>query len=222
MKTKKLLLAAAIGSALAITGCDVDQTEEGDMPDVDVDAESGNLPEYDVVQTEEGRMPDVDVDVESGRLPEFDVDWMDVDVGMREETVTVPKLEVVMEEEDVSVPFIDVSMPDDADVDIVERTLELNARYPHAGHELTIESVYAVDNRIIVIGSVEETEMPAEGEQRAVRIADRVILKAPDSDVRYFLMGERPINVDDGHFVFVESTEEIPFELERGRELFSR
>jgi hypothetical protein len=57
------------GSALSLAACDVDQTEEGSMPEVSV--EEGNLPEYDVepaeVQVETGtdtvEVPTVDVDV---------------------------------------------------------------------------------------------------------------------------------------------------------------
>lgn len=64
------LLAAA---SLLLWGCDVDQTEEGEMPDVDV---------------------------EGGNLPEYDVDAPDVDVGTREETITVPDVDVNAPEED--------------------------------------------------------------------------------------------------------------------------
>lgn len=56
-------------SMLALSACDVEQTEEGEMPDVDVEAEGGNLPEY-------------------------DVDTPDVDVGTEERTVTVPDVDV--------------------------------------------------------------------------------------------------------------------------------
>lgn len=67
-----LLLAS---SALALSGCDVEQTEEGEAPDVDVEAEGGNLPEY-------------------------DVDAPDVDVGTEERTITVPDVEVNPPEEE--------------------------------------------------------------------------------------------------------------------------
>jgi hypothetical protein len=36
--------------ALAASACDVNKTEEGEMPDVDVDA--GEMPEYEVKKTE--------------------------------------------------------------------------------------------------------------------------------------------------------------------------
>lgn len=56
--------------AFAFAACDVDQTQEGDMPDVDV---------------------------EGGQLPEFEVDGPDVDVG--EDTVVVPTIDVDAPEE---------------------------------------------------------------------------------------------------------------------------
>ena len=48
---------AAIATALmfALTGCNVEKTQEGEMPDVEVSAEGGQLPEYEV------ETPEVDV-----------------------------------------------------------------------------------------------------------------------------------------------------------------
>ncbi len=68
-----------------------------------------------VKQTEEGKLPDVET--EPGKLPEYDVDWADVDVGTTTRTVKVPKVVVVMEEEEVNVPYIDVKMPSDQNGD---------------------------------------------------------------------------------------------------------
>ena len=82
---------------LALAGCEVEKTEEGEMPQVDV--EGGNLPEYEINKTEEGEMPDVDV--EGGNLPQYDVEGPDVDIG----TTT----------KEVEVPTVDVDMPDDDD-----------------------------------------------------------------------------------------------------------
>ena len=66
---KKLIAVAALSAAtLGLAACDVEQTEEGEMPEV----EGGNLPEYDVdaaeieatPTTEEIEVPALDVDVE--------------------------------------------------------------------------------------------------------------------------------------------------------------
>ena len=59
MRTNVLWL--ALLALLSYTSCEVRQTEEGELPEVDIDAEAGNLPEY-------------------------DVNWADVDVG----TTTTP------------------------------------------------------------------------------------------------------------------------------------
>lgn len=100
---KRYLLPGLSVLLLGAAGCDVDKVEEGEMPDVDVSADAGELPEYEVRKVEEGRAPDLDVDVEGGEMPEYDVDGPDVDVG----TKTV----------EVEVPDIDVDMPDDDDAD---------------------------------------------------------------------------------------------------------
>lgn len=67
---KKLTLAAAIGCAVVmLSGCDVEQTEEGELPEVEIEAEEGNMPEY-------------------------DVDTADVEVTTEERTVEVPEVEI--------------------------------------------------------------------------------------------------------------------------------
>ena len=56
----------------------------------------------DVDQTEEGSMPDVDVSVEGGELPEFDADVGDIETGTEEVTIEVPTLDVQSPEEDAA------------------------------------------------------------------------------------------------------------------------
>jgi len=72
--SKWALASFALVAALGLSACDVEQTEEGSMPDVDVSAEGGNMPEY-------------------------DVETADVDVGTKEKTVTVPDVDVTMPDE---------------------------------------------------------------------------------------------------------------------------
>jgi hypothetical protein len=99
MRTKNLIPLTTVAALLAVAGCDIEKTAEGEMPDVDVSYEDGNLPEYEVRQTEEGRLPDVDVDVEGGQLPKYDVETPDVDVGTKTVEVTVPDVDVTMPDE---------------------------------------------------------------------------------------------------------------------------
>ena len=73
----KTIATLAITGTLALAGCDIDQTEEGELPDVDISAEGGNMPEY-------------------------DVDGPDVDVEMKEKTVEVPDVDVDFPEDDES------------------------------------------------------------------------------------------------------------------------
>lgn len=67
---KKIITTAiALTATFGLAACDVDQTEEGEMPEVEV---------------------------RDGNLPEFDVETADVDVGTEETTVEVPTLDVEM------------------------------------------------------------------------------------------------------------------------------
>ncbi len=65
---KIIAFAAATGFALTLAACDVDQTEEGEMPEIEVDG--GNLPEFDV----EGPDVDVDTGTTTVEVPTLDVD----------------------------------------------------------------------------------------------------------------------------------------------------
>lgn len=47
-----------------------------------------------VRQTEEGNMPDVEVKTEGGKLPEYDVDAADVDVKTEKREIEVPVVEI--------------------------------------------------------------------------------------------------------------------------------
>ena len=53
-----------------------------------------------VEKTQDGEMPDVDV--EAGQLPEYDVDAADVDVGLDTTTVVVPDVDVKMPDDTTS------------------------------------------------------------------------------------------------------------------------
>ena len=70
MKTivKSLLLGAV---AISFSACDVDQTKNGALPDVDVD-----------------------VNATGGQLPEFNVQGPTVEVGSENRTITVPTVDV--------------------------------------------------------------------------------------------------------------------------------
>lgn len=66
MKRKSIFFLAPV-LAFGLAACSVEQTEEGDMPEVEV---------------------------QDGQLPEYDVDAPDVDVGTDTTTVVVPDVDV--------------------------------------------------------------------------------------------------------------------------------
>lgn len=73
MKIINTLLVAA--GCLGIAACDVDQTKEGDLPEVEVNATGGEM-------------------------PEFDVDGPTVNVGTENKTVEVPTVDVDAPQDD--------------------------------------------------------------------------------------------------------------------------
>ncbi|MDQ3140501.1 MAG: hypothetical protein M3Q15_07230 [Pseudomonadota bacterium] len=61
-----------------------------------------------VDQTKEGALPDVDVSAEGGQVPEFDVDAKEVVVGTTETNVTVPDVDIDSKETTIDVPVVGV------------------------------------------------------------------------------------------------------------------
>lgn len=61
-----------------------------------------------VDQTQEGSLPDVNVSAEGGELPAFDVDSKEVVVGTTETNVAVPDVDVDTEQTTVDVPVVGV------------------------------------------------------------------------------------------------------------------
>lgn len=80
------LVFAMAALALPLAACDVEQTEEGEMPEV-----------------------------EGGELPRYDVDTADVDVGTTEETIETPDIDVSTEERQVEMPTIEVDPTEDGE-----------------------------------------------------------------------------------------------------------
>ena len=64
--SKKATMLAMV-MALPLAACDVDQTEEGELPEVEIEGET-ELPEYDV------QGPDVDIGQDTMVVPDVDVD----------------------------------------------------------------------------------------------------------------------------------------------------
>ena len=73
MKIITTILVAA--GCLGIAACDVDQTKEGELPDVEVNATGGEM-------------------------PEFDVDAPTVNVGTENKTIEVPTVDVDAPQDD--------------------------------------------------------------------------------------------------------------------------
>ena len=161
----------------------------------------------DFKKTDKGELPeiDVDVDADAGELPEYDVDWADVNVGTKTETVEVPKVVVVMEEEEVEVPYLDVDMPDAGEKE--ERTLMIEAEVSGEESEIEIKEIWATGKRLIVISELQSTGQDI-GDKK-MRVSDQVTLNAPELDVRYYVIGERPDRIFNRRNTYMNSMADI-------------
>lgn len=168
-----------------------------------------------VEQEQAARLPDVEV--EPGRLPEYNIQGPDVNVGVTERTVTVPKVVVIQEEETIKVPFIDVDVPG---AERQERTITVEAEVPSGGYNLEIQDVYTVNNELWVVSRLEEENPNAP--QTAVRVSDRIVINAPDMPVRHYIIGERPRSSFNEQYTFIDSQQQIASQLESGRQLYGQ
>ncbi len=192
---KKLLLSLSVLAAL--TSCDIDKTKKGELPSVDVD-----------------------VDAESGELPAYDVDWADVNVGTKTKMVEVPKVVVVMEEEEVEVPYVDVDMPEDyADREKMERSLVVAAEVEGKAHNIDIKEIRATQNRLYVIATLEELSDDI-GDQ-TMRVQDQIELNAPDLDVQYIIVGKRPNRTFNNQYTYIASMNDLSTKVKNAKTIYN-
>ena len=190
------LLAAAL-TLFAFVSCDIDQTEKGSLPDIDID-----------------------VDAEAGNLPEYDVDWATVDVSTRTKTVQVPKVVVVMEEEEIEVPVVDFDMPDDDGVK-GEVNLTVDAEVEGEAADLDIVEVYATGKRLYVIAELENNGTDL-GDQK-MRVSDQIILNASDDlDVKYYIVGDRPARAYNARYTYVKNRADLNSKLRNGKSIYKK
>ena len=90
-KANILIGSLAAAATLALVGCDVEKTKEGNV----------SVPKYEVEKTQEGNVT----------LPKYDVTTPSVSVGAAEKEITVPK--VTTEKETVTLPDVDVKTADE-------------------------------------------------------------------------------------------------------------
>lgn len=190
---KKIIL--PIGIALALfTSCDITKKDSAELPEVDVDVEA-----------------------EAGELPEYDIDWADVDVSTRTETVEVPKVVVVMEEEEVEVPTIDINMPDEENV---EQSLVVEAEITGTEKDLEIQEVRATNKMLYVISTLEDLDTDIK--DQTMRIQDQVNLNAPDMSVKYIIVGERPDRVFNSKNAYYNTMSDLPEMIQEADVIYSR
>ena len=192
---KNIIASMSIVALLFATSCKVDQKQEAALPDVDVD-----------------------IDAESGQLPSFDVDWADVNVGTKTKMIKVPKVVVVMEETEVEVPYIDVDMPDEFG-DNEERTIMVEAEVNGNEHKLEIKKIYANENNLIVVSELEKLDTDLG--DKTLRVSDQLTLNAPDLNVKHIIIGEKPNRLYNNSFKYYSSMSDVEAVVDGYSEIYS-
>ncbi|MFK8102140.1 MAG: hypothetical protein AB8G15_06445 [Saprospiraceae bacterium] len=189
--SKNIYLLSLLCFSMYLTSCDIDQTQEAKLPEVEVEA---------------------------GQLPSYDVDWADIDVGTTTRTVTVPKVRVVMEEEEITVPYIDVDMPNSGEKE--ELTLVAEAEVDGESHNIEIQEVIATGKKLIVISELKATGQDLQDER--MRVSDRLILNAPDLDVKHYIIGERPKASFNQQYAYVSTRSSIDKKINKGKTIYKK
>lgn len=134
MLNRKTLVAMAIASAFALSACDFEQTREGEMPEVDVDVEGGQLPAYEV------DAPDVDVEMEERtiKVPTIEIseDDDEPDVLGDDEIIDDPEVRANLEEMEAEAD----AMMSDAEAEMEEAEAEMEAEMEEAEAEIEDET----------------------------------------------------------------------------------
>ncbi len=172
----------------------------------------------DVNKKESAELPEIDVDVEEGNLPEYEVNWADIDVTTTTKMVEVPKVVVVMEEEEVEVPVIDVDMPDEGEK--YEQELIVEAEVEGTEHDINIQQIRASERRIYVIATLEALTKDI-GDQN-MRVQDQVSLNAPDLDVKYIIVGEKPNRIFNNRNMYVSNMNSLPKRVQDAKIIYTK
>ncbi|GGX34846.1 hypothetical protein [Aquimarina muelleri] len=174
----------------------------------------------DVQQKKETKLPEVDVDIDtkSAQLPTFDVDWADVKVGTKTKTVKIPKVVVVMEEEEIEVPYIDIDMPNSGEKE--ELTLAVEAEVMVKEHSIDIKEIIATNKTLYVISELKELDQDLE--DKKLRVSDRVIINAPDLNVKHIIMGEKPNRVFNDQYKYVNDINSFKSKLKNPKVIFTK
>ncbi|RAJ27717.1 hypothetical protein LX77_00291 [Gelidibacter algens] len=194
MSTIKKMMIPVLAFSLLMS-CDFNKTDKGELPEVDVD-----------------------VDAEAGELPEYDVDWAEVNVGTRTDTVEVPKVVVVMEEEEVEVPYLDIDMPNEGEKE--ERTLMVEAEVTGEESTIEIKEIWATGKKLIVISELRSTGKSI-GDKN-MRVSDQVTINAPELDVRYYVVGERPDRLFNRQHRYIGNASDIKDEIGDYKVIYSK
>ena len=97
MRKTAFVLAGIAAASIALVGCDVQKTQEGNV----------DVPKYEVSKTKEGDVT----------LPKYDVTAPSVDVTTEKKEVDVPKVGVYTEKETLTIPKVEVTPAGQADDD---------------------------------------------------------------------------------------------------------
>lgn len=171
-----------------------------------------------VEKTEEGKMPEVDVQVESGETPKYKIDWAKVDISTRTKTIEVPKVVIVTEKRQVKVPYIEIN--GSGDKERKERTIRVEAEVANESHEIQIVEIYADNDDLHVIAKLIPTGTDLQGQ--TIRVSDQVVINAPDVDVEYYIIGSRPEGYFNSQYEFISSREELNDELDDAHKIYER
>ncbi|TLP70614.1 hypothetical protein [Maribacter sp. ACAM166] len=193
MKKVSILLVASI----VMIGCNIKKEEKGELPEMDID-----------------------VSADAGELPEYEINWADVNVGTTTKMVKIPKVVIVMEEEEVEVPVIDVKIPEGDYSEMEERTLMVEAEVTDTEHAIEIKKIYASNDKLYVVSEL--TAMDKSIGDKKMRVSDQVVLNAPDMNVVYYVVGQKPNRMFNTRYKYMDSMTDVDTKMEGHKIIYTK
>ena len=74
-------------------------------------------------------------------------------------------------------------------------------------HAISIREIRAMNNNLVVVSMLEELSLNI-GDKK-MRISDQITLNAPDLNVKYYIIGEKPNRVFNGRFKYFKNMDAL-------------
>ena len=160
-----------------------------------------------------------DPDASSSEKASYDLELPTVEVGTVERVMNLPEVDVSMVRKVVRLPFVKLHWK--GATDVREQTLQISVLVPHTGYDLQIRELYLVEDELVLISSLEETDPNRPRSEEPSPLRDQMVVSGPPLKLRRYVVTEKLVDVEaQGSARLVGTREELQPLLEPGRKIW--